>query len=72
MTSTWTAPTANSRTTHPTVAIVGATGAVGQEFLRVLDQRSFPLGGLKLLASSVKCTYPIKFFFKLKVICLSR
>lgn len=52
MTSTWTAPTANSRTTHPTVAIVGATGAVGQEFLRVLDQRSFPLGGLKLLASA--------------------
>ena len=52
MTSTRTQPTAQSRTTHPTVAIVGATGAVGQEFLRVLDQRQFPLGGLKLLASA--------------------
>ena len=25
------------------VAIVGASGAVGQEFLRVLDERNFPL-----------------------------
>ena len=24
------------------VAIVGASGAVGQEFLRVLDERNFP------------------------------
>ena len=52
MTSAGMHPTALNRTTHPTVAIVGATGAVGQEFLRVLDQRSFPLGGLKLLASA--------------------
>lgn len=35
----------------PHVAIVGATGAVGNEFLRVLEQREFPLGSLKLLAS---------------------
>ncbi|MFI4861595.1 MAG: aspartate-semialdehyde dehydrogenase [Phycisphaerales bacterium JB063] len=34
------------------VAIVGATGAVGQEFLRVLDQRRFPIKDLKLLASA--------------------
>ncbi|XAL99935.1 aspartate-semialdehyde dehydrogenase [Phycisphaeraceae bacterium D3-23] len=34
------------------VAIVGATGAVGQEFLRVLDQRRFPIEDLKLLASA--------------------
>lgn len=33
------------------VAIVGATGAVGVEFLRVLEQRKFPVAGLKLLAS---------------------
>jgi aspartate-semialdehyde dehydrogenase len=33
------------------VAIVGATGAVGQEFLTVLAERKFPLRGLKLLAS---------------------
>lgn len=34
------------------VAIVGATGAVGQEFLRVLDERQFPIKSLKLLASA--------------------
>ena len=28
------------------VAIVGASGAVGQEFLRVLDERNFPLDEL--------------------------
>ena len=33
------------------VAIVGATGAVGKEFLRILAQRQFPVGALKLLAS---------------------
>lgn len=37
---------------EPRVAIVGATGAVGQEFLDLLDQRSFPLASLKLLASA--------------------
>jgi len=36
----------------PNVAIVGATGAVGQEFLAVLAQRSFPIGKLSLLASA--------------------
>jgi aspartate-semialdehyde dehydrogenase len=34
------------------VAIMGATGAVGQEFLKILQQRDFPLASLKLLASS--------------------
>jgi len=34
------------------VAIVGATGAVGAEFLRLLSERDFPLGSLKLLASA--------------------
>ncbi len=33
------------------VAIAGATGAVGQEMLRVLKERGFPLGSLRLLAS---------------------
>ena len=36
----------------PRVAVVGVTGAVGQEFLRVLQQRNFPYSNLKLLASS--------------------
>jgi len=34
-----------------TVAVVGVTGAVGQEILAVLEQRRFPLGELRLLAS---------------------
>lgn len=34
-----------------TVAVAGATGAVGQEMLNVLEQRDFPVGKLKLLAS---------------------
>ncbi|MGF1539901.1 MAG: aspartate-semialdehyde dehydrogenase [Pleurocapsa sp.] len=33
------------------VAILGATGAVGQELLALLAQRQFPLNNLKLLAS---------------------
>ena len=32
-------------------AIMGATGAVGTEFLKLLDERNFPLKSLKLLAS---------------------
>ena len=34
------------------VAIVGASGAVGQEFLRVLAERNFPITELKLFGSS--------------------
>jgi len=34
-----------------TVAILGATGAVGEEFLRILAERRFPVGELRLLAS---------------------
>lgn len=33
------------------VAIVGASGAVGQEFLRVLDERNFPIDELVLFGS---------------------
>lgn len=33
------------------VAIVGASGAVGQEFLRVLDQQNFPIDALRLFGS---------------------
>lgn len=34
------------------VAIVGASGAVGQEFLRVLEERNFPMDELVLFGSS--------------------
>jgi len=33
------------------VAIVGATGLVGQEFIKVLEQRNFPMNSIQLLAS---------------------
>ncbi|MFO0795630.1 MAG: aspartate-semialdehyde dehydrogenase [Candidatus Brocadiaceae bacterium] len=33
------------------VAIVGATGAVGEEFIRILESRKFPVKELRLLAS---------------------
>ena len=38
--------------TPPVVAVVGATGAVGVELLRCLEQRRFPLAELRLLASA--------------------
>ena len=34
------------------IAIVGASGAVGQEFLRVLDEQNFPIDELLLFGSS--------------------
>ena len=34
------------------VAILGATGAVGMEMLKVLQERDFPIQELRLLASS--------------------
>ncbi|MBU4241536.1 MAG: aspartate-semialdehyde dehydrogenase, partial [Actinobacteria bacterium] len=36
---------------EPAVAIVGATGMVGQEMRAVLEQRGFPVSSLTLLAS---------------------
>lgn len=36
----------------PNVAILGATGAVGQEFIRLIEERKFPFAQLKLLASA--------------------
>ena len=43
------------------IAIVGATGAVGVELLQLLEQREFPLRGLKLLASSRSVGNVLKF-----------
>jgi len=37
---------------NPHVAVVGATGAVGIEMLKVLERRRFPVGQLTLLASA--------------------
>ena len=46
---------------QPHVAIVGATGAVGVEMLLCLEQRNFPLGKLKLLASARSAGKRVKF-----------
>jgi aspartate-semialdehyde dehydrogenase len=43
------------------VAIVGATGAVGAELIQLLEQREFPLRGLKLLASAKSAGKVFKF-----------
>ena len=39
------------RRSPPSVAIVGATGAVGGELLGILAERDFPVRELRLLAS---------------------
>ena len=43
------------------VAIMGATGAVGQEILSILEERNFPLQSLKLLASERSAGKEFKF-----------
>ena len=43
------------------VAIAGATGAVGAEFLQLLEKRPFPLASLKLLASARSASKMIRF-----------
>ena len=43
------------------VAIVGATGAVGQELIRLLQQREFPVRSLKLLASPKSAGKTLRF-----------
>ena len=54
------------------VAIVGASGAVGQEFLRVLDQQKFPIEELKLFGSTRSAGSSIVFRGKSHTIQLLR
>ncbi len=44
-----------------TVAILGATGAVGQEMMKILEERNFPVGKLIPLASSRSAGKTLKF-----------
>ncbi len=46
------------------VAIVGVTGAVGQEFLRLIEERNFPFAELKMLASARSAGKVINFMGK--------
>ncbi len=50
------------------VAILGATGAVGQEMLKVLGERNFPYNELKLLASKRSAGEEVEFQGKKYVI----
>ena len=43
------------------IAIVGASGAVGQELLKVLDQRNFPIDSLRLFGSKRSAGSVVKF-----------
>src|SRR3979409_2551845 len=45
----------------PVVAIVGATGAVGVELIRCLEERAFPLSELRLFASARSAGKTLKF-----------
>jgi len=44
-----------------TVAVLGATGAVGQEMIRILEERNFPVGQLIPLASARSAGKTLKF-----------
>ena len=46
------------------IAIAGVTGAVGQEFLRIIEERKFPFDSLKMLASSRSAGKQIDFMGK--------
>ncbi len=46
------------------LAIIGATGAVGREMLKILAERNFPIGELKLLASSRSAGKKIEYMGK--------
>jgi aspartate-semialdehyde dehydrogenase len=46
---------------HPHVAVVGATGAVGIEMIKTLEKRNFPVGKLTLLASARSAGKKLKF-----------
>lgn len=43
------------------IAILGVTGAVGQEFLSILEQRKFPIREIKFLASKKSAGQKIRF-----------
>ena len=44
-----------------TVAVLGATGAVGQEMIKILQERNFPVGKLKPLASARSAGKTLRF-----------
>src|SRR6201987_6113120 len=43
------------------IAVVGATGAVGQELLRVLERRNFPVASLRPISSARSAGKSVQF-----------
>ena len=43
------------------VGVVGATGVVGQEIIKILEQRKFPLDALRLFASERSLGHTVEF-----------
>ena len=43
------------------VAVIGATGAVGQVFLQIAEERKFPINDLRLCASERSVGKKLKF-----------
>lgn len=46
---------------HVHVAVVGATGAVGQQMLKTLEERNYPIASIKLLSSKRSAGKKLKF-----------
>ncbi len=58
----------NLLTAQPSVAIVGATGAVGREMLSILESRHFPVSTLRLFASPRSAGVEIPFRGEMHVV----
>jgi aspartate-semialdehyde dehydrogenase len=54
-------PTPQKTVAPKTVAVIGATGAVGAEMIRCLEERDFPVSSLKALASPRSAGKTLKF-----------
>ncbi|MBI5327751.1 MAG: aspartate-semialdehyde dehydrogenase [Deltaproteobacteria bacterium] len=52
------------------VAVVGATGVVGQEMIRILEERKFPVDKIKLLASERSAGQFLEYKGKEEKVCL--
>ncbi|MFH0702252.1 MAG: aspartate-semialdehyde dehydrogenase [bacterium] len=46
---------------YPNIAVLGATGVVGGEILKILEERDFPFNNIKFLASAKSAGKDIKF-----------
>jgi aspartate-semialdehyde dehydrogenase len=43
------------------IAVIGATGTVGETLVQILEERDFPVGNLHLLASSESAGHSVPF-----------